>query len=130
MEHVNLLYKDFQRFLTMLLYENISSLCLHQIIGFLSKLSNIFFSKSAMKRTIRRCKLCFYCSLKAFLSNSNMLFFNTTSISSAKVSLEISLLSLVSKNLRKKWYIRVKTDNVHGKKNHSIWQTSKIFDLT
>ena len=86
------------------------SLYLPHIIGFSPKALRSFSSKSAINKITYRgvnfiptsvLRTC----LKDFSSNSKILLFSTISASSIRVSLEICLLSLNSKNLRSRVWI-------------------------
>ena len=106
MEHVNLLYKDFQRFFTMLPNEKYVIYIPPSNHWFLFKTFQHFFLKICHeKNSIRRRKLCSYCG-STFLFESLFIKFKYVILQDyfrkfCQISLEICLLSLVSKNLRR-----------------------------
>ena len=125
-------FKDFSLCSQM---KNMSSLYLHQIIGFFFKAFKHFFLKIYHERnSIRRRILCSYCS-STFLFESLFSKFKYVILQDylrkfcQSITRDLFVIPSFQKPTERRktfpvWYIRVKTNNVHCTKDRSNWQTS------
>ena len=124
MKHVNLLYKDFQRFFTMLPNEKYSFYIPLPSHWFLFKFFSHFLLKTC-QNSIRRCKLCsYFCST----------FQNYLRKFCQIITWDLFIIPSSQKPIERRkafpmWYVRGTINRFHGTEDHSIWKTSKLFNF-